>query len=247
MSKSYYITKEDNQEIGLFGDSICIISNAILESKKYDQPVDIYSEKLSWEGWPIRWTQFLEVALGGDRITLKKDAPIPSNATRITSQLKPQESPYFKINWDIVNERAQPPENIEYAKTICWSRRYRRMENLPDHILNKYKGNDFLNLADDRGKNVHGLQRKYNFYTTMYIMKRCKRYIGIDSGGIHLAGCVLPPSKISIIPDPSMYRYGWQPNWQGLFYDQMGYRVELPLLNQDHHYKFLQNPPLDLN
>ena len=248
MEKSFYISKNDKQELGLFGDTICLISNAILASKKYNQPVCVYSENLSWNGWPERWYQFLEIAVGGENVILKKDTPIPNDAKRITSQLKVLEggdSPYFKVKWDIVNDGASAPKDIDYSNTICWSRRYRRMESLPNHIKNKYKDSDFLNLADDRGKNVHGLQRKYNFYTTMWMMNACKRYIGIDSGGIHLAGCVSLPSKISIIPDPSMYRYGWEPNWQGVFYDQMGYRIELPLLNQDR-YKFLQDGPLPL-
>jgi hypothetical protein len=178
------------------------------------------------------------------------DCEIPNDAVRISSPLEPlenKESPYFKVNWDIVNQRAAPPREIDdYSNYICWARRPRRLEYLPKFIEEKYKKYKFINLADDRGRNVHGLQRKFNIYTSIWIMNACSRYIGIDSGGTHLAGCVLPPSKISIIPDPSMYRYGRTPNWQGVFYDKMGYRIELPVLDQDQHYNFLQKDPLPI-
>jgi len=247
MNQHFYISKENKQELGLFGDTICIISNAILTSKKLREPVHLYSENLPWDGWPKRWYEFLELAIDGEGVILESNCKIPSEAQRITSELKileNKESPYFKINWDIVNERAVPPKEIDYSNYICWSRRPRRMESLPKFIKNKYKKYKFINLADDRGRNVHGLQRKFNLYTTIWMMNACHRYIGIDSGGIHLAGCALPSSKISIIPDPSMYRYGRVPNWNGIFYDAMGYRVELPLLDQDYHYGFLQKAPL---
>lgn len=239
MQESFYIPKRCEEEIGLFGDTICIISKLL----QNNSTVNLYSESKSVRnGWPNRWHEFLELAVNGEKVKLKTETEIPEEALEVSSELSvlgDGSSPYFKINWDLVNSKAKPLLD-DYSGHISWSRRPRRLEYLPPFIIEKYKDYNFINLADDRGRNVHGKQRKYDIYTCIWIMNKSHRYIGIDSGGIHLAGCVLPPSKISVIPDPSMYRFDKLPNWQGLFYDKLGYEVELPVLDQDTHYRFLQ-------
>ena len=47
-------------------------------------------------------------------------------------------------------------------------------------IIEKYKDYNFINLADDRGRNVHGKQRKYDIYTCIWMQVMVGNRVDLD-------------------------------------------------------------------
>lgn len=108
----------------------------------------------------------------------------------------------IEIDWAVVeknlfgsSERVTVDLDLDWEKVICWSGRKDTsgadtgMENLPQCILDKYKGYNFINLgwSPENEKEDVNVSHSYDLSTSLWMLKRCHKYVGIDSGGTWLA------------------------------------------------------------
>jgi hypothetical protein len=127
---------------------------------------------------------------------------------------------YSKIDFNKVPYNSKVLDSIDFNKTICWSARYgmrkrnsggkitpkedweNQFAKVPECVLNKYPDYNYINLGMSLPIN-YDLNAKdplkpgqYDINTSAWVMKKSYKYVGIDSGGTHLALAIKDPRDI---------------------------------------------------
>tara|TARA_B100000085_G_scaffold63440_1_gene56265 strand:+ start:2961 stop:3719 length:759 start_codon:yes stop_codon:yes gene_type:complete len=203
------------------GDSIIFLSKVL--NKFPCKHLHLY-QKNSIVDWHPRFLEILKYAKDGERVTLHKVGERPKGKADYTfsDHFNPYaEFDYLKMDMSKVPYNQNVIDKINFKKTICWSARYgmrirggggkitdkkewqRQFVNVPESVKEKYPDFNFINLGmplpiqyDLHGKPELAGAEEYDLATSIWIIKKSYKYLGIDSGGTHLALTIKEPEDV---------------------------------------------------
>ena len=200
------------------GDSIIFLSKVL--NKFPCKNLHLYQRNPSVD-WHPRFLEILKYAKGGQRVTLHKvgERPKAKADYTLSNHFAPYaEFDYLKMDMNKVPYNQDIIDKINFKKTICWSARYgmrhrfkvtkksdwkNQFTKIPDSVKKAYPDYNFINLGmplpiqyDLHGKPELAGAEKYDLATSMWIIKKSYKFLGIVSGGTHLALTIKKPKDI---------------------------------------------------